>query len=514
MKVGTLPWLLRHELRLWWRETISSRSTIIWLVVLGFLGLLFLLPLGILLSMVGSQLALSNLPPTAIWVAVAAWILGFIYTFTQAMGQSVIALFDRGDLDLLVASPVSSKIIFASRLLGVAIQSFISCSLVVVPFSAIAVLIGVPRLLGIYPALISLCLLSASVAMLLTLWLVRLLGARRARTVAQILSAVLTGLFFIAFQLPNLLRDTNVQAPPIWQELQFWFATKGPFGADSWIWFPARTIFFEPISVLATLLISIGLAWLTVETLHYTFVSGTQQAVTQKRRVRSIPETRFSSGLNQIVLLKEWRIIWRNPFLISSTFLQILFLIPALIVVLRGDSSQMIAGFSGFVATASTLIGEGLASTLTRICVSGEEAPDLLKAAPVHSGTLRRLKLLAALIPVWILLFPLFIVLMVRGEPWLPVFIVFLGATTCSAILRLWNSSPIPLTDLFKRRQNTQGDVILGFLELISLMAWVVLSLQVSQSNWIWTLPSLVVIAIVLAIAYWRSRQLGTSLGF
>jgi ABC-2 type transport system permease protein len=513
MKVGTLPWLLRHELRLWWRETISSRATLIWLLIFGLLGLLFLLPFGILLSMVRSSISFDDLPATALWIAVAAWFLGFVYTFTQAMGQSVIALFDRGDLDLLVASPVSSKVIFASRLLAVALQCFISCCLLVVPFSVIGLLIGIPQLLGIYPALISLCLLSASIAMLLTLWLVRLLGAKRARTAAQILSALLTGLFFIGFQLPNLLRGTNVSSTPIWQELQIWFSNNVFFGAESWIWFPARAIFFDPLSVLVTLSLSGGLAWLTVETLHRTFISGTQQSVTQKRR-RAIRDTQFTEGLNRIVLLKEWRIIWRNPFLISSTLLQVLFLIPALIIVLRGDSSQMIAGFSGFVATASTLLGESLASTLTRICVSGEEAPDLLKAAPIGGAKLRRLKLLASLIPVWSLLSPLFLVLLVRREPWVPALVVFLGATTCAAILRLWNSSPIPLTDLFKRRQNVQGDVVLGLLETMSLMAWVVLSLQVSQASWAWALFSLIVIVVLVAIAYWRSRQLGTSLGF
>lgn len=513
MKVGTLPWLLRHELRLWWRETISSRTTLIWLLVFGLLGLLFLLPFALVLSMVRSSISFEDLPATALWIAIAAWFLGFVYTFTQAMGQSVIALFDRGDLDLLVASPVSSKVIFASRLLAVALQCFISCCLLVVPFSLIVLLLGIPQLLGIYPALVSICLLSASVAMLLTLWLVRLLGARRARTAAQILSALLAGLFFIGFQLPNLLRDTDVSAAPLWQELQVWLSNNRFFGAESWVWFPARAIFFDPLSVLLTLLLSGGLAWLTVETLHRTFISGTQQSVAQKRR-RAVRDTQFSAGLNRIVLLKEWRIIWRNPFLISSTFLQILFLIPALIIVLRGDNNQMIAGFSGFVATASTLLGESLASTLTRICVSGEEAPDLLKAAPIAGSTLRRLKLLAALIPVWIGLSPLFLVLVMRGEAWVPPLIVFLGATTCAAILRLWNSSPIPLTDLFKRRQNVQGDVVLGMLETLSLIVWVVLSLQVSQANWAWALSSLMVIAAVLAIAYWRSRQLGTSLGF
>jgi ABC-2 type transport system permease protein len=520
MKVGTLPWLLRHELRLWWREMRSKTLLIALAVAFGLLiAMLFTLS-WFALSPVRQQFSFDSIPEPAVWATVMIWLVGFFYAFIQAMGQSIVALFDRGDLDLLIASPISSKVVFASRLLGVAVETFLGFCLLVVPISLIAILVGVPQLLGLYPALIGISLYATSLSMLLSLLLVRLFGAKRARAFAQILTVFFSAIVFLGIQLPNLVSQDSINgisgaSGAFWPQVQYWFRTGSLLGADSLVWFPAKTIFFDPIATLLTLLTSSLLAWLTVETLHRSFVAGTQQSMTRKQRqLRPGQSTRFASGFNRVVLLKEWRIIRRNPYLISNIFLQILFLIPALVIVSRGNMGVAIASFSTFVATVSTFVGSTLAQSLTQICVSGEEAADLLKASPVNSATLRRLKLLSALIPVWLLLSPLFITLIVKGEAWLPPLLVFLCATTSAAILRLWNSRPISLSDLFKRRQNVQGDALLGFLELVSTFAWAGLGfgLEKTHSGWIFT--PLGIVLMVMTIAYGRSRQLGTSLGF
>jgi ABC-2 type transport system permease protein len=514
MKVGTLPWLLYHELRLWWREVSGKQAAKFFIGFFALLAVGSIILLGFALGG-GRDPFSSGLPDWAIWVAFSVWLIGFFYGFTQSINQSVIALFDRGDLDLLVSSPISSKVIFASRLLSVAIEVFLSFSLVVVPFSFLVLLLGIPRLLGVYPALIGLSLYAASLAMLLTLWLVRLMGAPRARTFAQVLNAVMTAMLFLLSQLPNLLGNTNFKLETAFAPLIPLFAPGSILSAKSWLWFPARAIFFDPLSVLLTLVTSSALAWLAIETMHRSFITGTQQSVTRKhQRLRPMQEQRFSSNLNRIILFKEWRLIRRNPYLISQTFLQVVFFIPMLFIVASRNNSQSLGSFSTFLATATALVGGQLAGTLTRICVSGEEAPDLLKSAPVSSQKFRRFKLLAALIPVWLLMSPLFVFAGIRGEQWFIPLSIFLVATTCTAILRLWNSKPIPMADLFKRRQNQQDDWILGFLEMISLFAWGGLGFGSGQGNVLWIAIPLGIILGCFAIAYWRSRQLGTSLGF
>ncbi|MBW4520938.1 MAG: hypothetical protein KME16_14700 [Scytolyngbya sp. HA4215-MV1] len=513
--VGTLPWLLGHELRLWWREMVSKPGKIVWSIVLSLLCTLIFGVFWFALSGIRASIPAGMFADVALWIAIAVWLIGFFYAFIEAMRQSVIVLFDRGDLDLLVASPVPSKVIFASRLLSVALKVCLSFAAILVPITLFAVP-AFPRLLGIYPSLIGLALSTSSLAMLLTLWLVRLLGAKRARTLTQILTALLAAILFLGFQLPNLLQGSGAKPAPIWWRLQSWLTHDSPFAIDSWIWFPARAMFLDPFSVVLTLLVSGGLAWLAIETLHHSFITGSQQSVTEKRRQSSTRKVApFTDRLNQVLLFKEWRIIRRNPYLISATFMQVLFLIPALVIVLRGSrSGQAIASFSTFVTVASIVIGGSLTSTLTQICVAGEEAPDLLKSAPVNGGKLRQLKLLAALIPVWLLLSPLFVVLIWRGEPWFVPLAVFLSATTCSALLRLWNARPIALSEIAKRRQEAQGDPLVGTLEVISVFLWGWLGLIATQGQMRLALIALIIISVLISVAYWRSRTIGTSLGF
>ena len=128
---------------------------------------------------------------------------------------------------------------------------------------------------------------------------------------------------------------------------------------------------------------------------------------------------------------------------------------------------------------------------------------------------LRRFKLMAVLIPTWLLVSPLFVILILRGEPWLPALAVFLGATVCSAFLGLWNAQPISIAGLIKRqRQKISKDSVLAVLQFISFFVWMFLGFQMSQGNLIAILSSIGLITILMLIAYQRSRVLGSSLGF
>lgn len=517
MKVSSFPWLVQHELRLWWRDFSSKESNNYILLLLILAIPILLMGFWPVLSHLRAVLSHTTLPDWTIWIAVGCWVTAFLYAFYQAMERSIIALFDRGDLDLLVSSPLSGKVIFASRLLSIAIEIFLGFSILVVPFSVIVILVGIPQLLGVYPFVVGLSLSATSLAMLLTLGLVLLLGARQARTFAQVLTGGMYGLFFLATQLPNMIRGRNLHTEGLLAPLRSLFAEGGVLGTKSWVWFPARAIFCEPLSVLLTLIISSVLAWLTVEILYRTFISGTQQSVTRKhRQLHSTQEPHFTGNFNRVLLFKEWRMIWRNPYLISRTFLRILFLIPLFVVVMNNHKGKAIASFSTLVSLAAVLVGSQLATTLTNICICAEEAPDLLKSSPANSKDIRCLKLLAALIPSWSLLSPLFAILILRGEPLLVPIVIFLAATTCSAILRLWNSRPIPLTSLFnRRREDSSGvDTTLGLLESISTFAWASLVFGTGIGDVRWIGVSLVVIVLAFAIAYQRSRKLGTSLGF
>ncbi|MGK7895786.1 MAG: hypothetical protein AB4372_19770 [Xenococcus sp. (in: cyanobacteria)] len=520
VKQNRLAWLLHHEMRLWWRGLQGK-----WfLIIMPIFVIIPMLVLSILLPSLDfrSDLLLVPLIEKFLWLAVGAYLLLFFSAFTFAMGQSLFALFDRGDLDLLISSPIPSKVIFASRLITVAIDIFLSISLFLILPSLIAVMLGFIRLLGIYPTLMAICLTATSLAMLITLWLVWLIGAKRARILNQVLTSLLWTGFIIVLQLPNLRVFKNVDSEQFWNSWAGLFMGEGSIlSAKSWIWFPARAIFFDPVAMLLTFLISGAIFWLTVEKLHHTFLNGTQQSLTIKQnKPSSISINRFKDSLSQVLLLKEWRIIARNPYLLLQSFFSIIFLIPVSIMMLQDTAFQDTA-FEGFnsldtiVLIASLGAGNNLTTQLALICISGEEAPDLLRSCPCKDIKLRRWKLMAVLIPVWLLLSPLFVILMIRGEAWFAPMMVFIGATICCAFLSLWSASPIALSSLsMQQRQKVKTDPILGFLNFISIFLWLFLGFQVSQENIILILIGISFIALLMSIAYKRSRLIGSSLGF
>jgi ABC-2 type transport system permease protein len=205
----------------------------------------------------------------------------------------------------------------------------------------------------------------------------------------------------------------------------------------------------------------------------------------------------------------------RNPYVISQTALQLVFLIPMILIALRGNFGTDFARTATLAPTASLLMGMAWTTTLTRIVASGEEAPDLLKSSPNHGRRLRQSKLLAVLIPVWVILCPLFLFWIVRGQSRGIELLLFFLATYCCALLRLWNSKPTPLKDLFtKTSKHTGTDVFLSILEVLFVFPWLPIPVFISQGLLFYALFSTAVIAGCMALAYWRSRQLGTSLGF
>jgi len=520
---GSLPWLMVHECRLWWRDLRAK-----WFLYImgGLLAIvtLFLAGVWLLTARLGdAPLVLVPNPPTPSMLRIAGgfWMFLFIYAFIQAMQQSLTALFDRGDLDLLVSSPISSKTIFASRLLSVAVEVFLGFLLLIVPATILAMAIGAFRLLGIYPALVGLCLTTASLSMLLSLGLVKLVGAKRARTVAQVLTMAIAGTFFVGVQLLNLDTRTSLSQGG---DLNIpGGATSGlSLSPESWLWFPVRAIFMDLPSVVATLVVSGGLAWITIETLNRQFVQGTQQAVTGSRRspksssATSPAQTvTFNQGLSQVLLRKEWRVIQRSPYLISRTLLSAVFLIPLMLLVVQDSSTQNGFDLATLTTVALPSAGAFLTSSLAVICIAGEEAPDLLKSAPVKGQRVRLLKLGAILLPVWCFLALFFAILLTQGVNILPGLALTLLATCCTALVRLWNAKPISLSAMMMRqRENAFNDTILIILENVLFFLWIFMGSQMSQGNAIATLVLFGFVLLIMGISYWRSRALGSSLGF
>ena len=104
--------------------------------------------------------------------------------------------------------------------------------------------------------IISAALGCASLGMLFTMSLVRWLGARRAKTVAQILAAFIGAGFFILSQSTNWISTDNQRRISAWIKTQL--LDDGWLAQDSLLWWPVRAMSGEMLPLLFVMLIGVG----------------------------------------------------------------------------------------------------------------------------------------------------------------------------------------------------------------------------------------------------------------
>jgi ABC-2 type transport system permease protein len=469
LRPGGTPWLLRHEIRMFWYTNFGGskqgqRGSANWRVVGGALLVWFALHAGVfaLLRSAGPAAGFSAGPFV---VAVTAILLAtFLFMLSSALKASVETLFDRGDMDLLLSSPLPSRSIFSVKLAGMAFGLAVLYLFFLAPFAHVGLLLGQFRWLAIYPVLFAMAVLAASLAMLLTLAMVRVLGARRTRVVAQVVGALAGALLFLLSQAGNFLSQEDGPAASAMAQAM---AAAQSLDAGSPLLLPARAALGDSRAVAIIAALGLFVALLTVRLTHRFFVRGLQQASGSERaRTSAAPvRYRFDRSLTGVVMVKEWRLVWRDPHLVSQVLLQLLYLLPLCFIVFRKDALQLWA-----VAGGLTMLCGSLSASLSWIILKAEDAPDLLQTAPASAATVRRAKLAAAVLPIFALVAIPLVWLLLRAPLAGGVTVTTVcGATVGAALVNLWTGRPASRGE-FKNRGNRE--IGPRMLELSTLLAW------------------------------------------
>ena len=425
-------------------------------------------------------------------VGLFAW---FVCTLmlSQAITLSVGVFFERGDLDLLLASPLPPRSVFVVRGLGVAVSVVAVYAVLLAPVAHVGLLTGESQLLAIYPALAGVGLLATAIGVAMTVALVRLLGARRARIAAQILGALVGAALFVAVQVGNFVSPGRTAG---WMLALYGAAEQqGWLARDSVAWLPLAALLGEPRALLLLCGAGVAAFALVVSALERRFLAGTQEATTappaQRRDGRPV---RFRGGLWRIVLVKEWKLIARDPQILAQTLLQGIYMLPIALLWLRKDAPQ------ATLPPAMVMLAAMLASGLVWLTVAAEDAPELLASAPVDRGFLRRAKLVAGLAPVWLLMLPLAL-LLARSDPFAAsiLAVCVAGATVSAGSIHIALPRPGRRRDL---RRRGKGNAIVGMVELATTAAWTATTLLLFQAS-AFALPTALV-AVALPLAAWR----------
>ncbi|HTO85064.1 MAG TPA: permease [Methylomirabilota bacterium] len=494
---GTLVWFARHECRLAWRDWLSmmtagrrrrARSIALGLVVF----VLFMH--GLAYVMVGRYAHVSiGADKTALLVITGNALLSAMLMLSQAMESVTRAFYTRGDLDLILSSPASARRLFSVRIAAMALSITVMAMLLAAPFIDVLAVGGGARWLGAYGVVAAMGMASTAFAVALTVALFRTLGPRRTRLVAQIVAAVIGAAFVIGLQVAaifsagTLSRIAFLQSPAL--------AALTP-DAGSVLWWPARAMLGDVGALVAVLAASMALLGGAILVFaprfadHALAAAGVAAGATHRRgRRRGFRRMSPMQALRR----KEWALLRRDPWLLSQTLMQLLYLLPPALLLWRGFASGM--GIPALLVPVLVMAAGQLAGGLAWLAISGEDAPDLIASAPVSARAVMRAKIEAVLGAVALVFAP-FVAALMLGSPAAglvaALFIVIVAAA--STAIQFWFRSQARRSQ-FRRRQTSSR--IATFAEALSSVLWSATAALAALGTWLAVAPGLLALAIL-----------------
>lgn len=469
-KPGSVPWLLRHELRLYARSGVVKATSLTFLI-LGEILLHLVAVVAAFAVRAASTYAGAKMPvalPSLLVTAGLAFCL--LFMLSRSLNGIVQVLYTRADLDLLLSSPIAPKSIIAVRVGSVALTVTLEVAMLVLPFANVFVLFGLYGWARLYLLIPAMGMLATSIGVVLALTLFRLLGPRTTRIVGQILAALIGMGIFLLSQLPNLMRHGPRRGPANFNG----FGTvlnvdAGRLGA---LLVPGRLVLAGYWPTVLFMLASALLLIFTVRALSSRFLRAAttigSMGVGRARRV-SVRPLRFRGSLRAVLILKELRLIRRDPLLLMQLLQQSIYLVPMGLLPWRQSAAG--SGAIPWLWLGMILVSGTLATALAWITIAAEDAPELLTAAPLTRAMVVRAKIEAALLPLaplWLL--PL--LALWRTHLWFAVSLALcaFGCSVSTALLQVYR--PPGKRDPFKFRG--RGAPGKGFLEMGVIISWIV----------------------------------------
>jgi ABC-2 type transport system permease protein len=331
------------------------------------------------------------------------------------------------------------------------------------------VLFGLYSWSKLYLLIPAIGMLATSLGVVLALTLFRLLGPRTTRIVGQVLAAFIGMGIFLVSQLPNLMRHGPQRGPGNYNAFGALLnAGVGHFGA---ILTPARLVLSGYGPTVLLTLTSAVLLLCTVRVLSGRFLRAAtaigSMGAARGTRV-SVRPLRFRGSLRAVLIVKELRLIRRDPLLLMQLLQQSIYLVPMGLLLWR--QSRGGSGTVPWVWLGMILVCGTLSQALAWITIAAEDAPELLTAAPLTRAMVIRAKIEAALlplVPLWLL--PL--LALGRTHLWFAVSlgICAFGCSISLALLQVYR--PPGKRDRFKLRG--RGSPGKGFIDMGVILSWI-----------------------------------------
>jgi ABC-2 type transport system permease protein len=284
--------------------------------------------------------------------------------------------------------------------------------------------------------------------------------------VAQILAAIIGAGFVIALQVAAILSyGTLSRFAVLTSDTAAAFAPD----VDSIAWWPARAALGDGEALLLLLAGGLVLLGAVMAMLSPRFADTAVSVSANAAPGKASRTRKFRAGSRQQALRrKEFVLLRRDPWLVSQTLMQLLYLVPPALMLWRSfaDSTLAIALVTPVIVMAAGQLAGGLAW----LTISGEDAADLVATAPLPPSRVTRAKIEVVLIAIAVIFAPLVLAL-VFASPLQAVVTaagVIIAAASATAI-QLWFRVQARRSQ-FRRRQTSSRLAI--FAEAFSSIGW------------------------------------------
>jgi len=266
---------------------------------------------------------------------------------------------------------------------------------------------------------------------------------------------------------------------------------------DSLAWLPARAMLGEPVELMVVLTISIALLGAVMLIFAARFgervvaAAGVSQSVVRQRYSKAFRSPSASGMLRK----KEWVLLVRDPWLMSQTLMQILYLVPPAIFLWHSFHSRTDDAYILLVPMMVMAAGH-LGGNLAWLSISGEDAPDLVATAPVSVHRIIWAKIEAVMGVIAFIFAPLVVALAFASvRPALVAGAGILIAAASAILIQLCFRVQARRSQF--RHRHVSASRIATLAEAVSSIAWALSSALAAASIWLALIPALIAIGIL-----------------
>ncbi len=509
MQATSLTWFARHEIGLFWRDWTglvirgrTHRKILACAALAAFVAGMH----AVAWFVVTGAVDLVRMDPKAVYIFISGCALVSLSLMVSQSLESVTrAFYARADLDLILSSPAPAARIFTIRICAVALTSVAMSALLVAPFLNVMAWEDGPLWLLGYLTLLSMSAIATAISLVIAVTLFRVFGPKRTRAIAQIIAAVIGAGFAIAMQLVaiayfgNLSRLSVLTAPEVSQMLP---------DASAAIWIPARALLGDVSAALTFSIVGFGLLALAIRATSARFATlalSTAGVGEQSGRTRRRPTGFRARTLRQTLRNKELVLLARDPWLLSQTLMQMLYLLVPAFLLWRNYGADI--GAIVVVVPVIVMASGQLAGGLAWLAICGEDAPDLIRSAPMSARLGLRAKVEAVLIAVCLVLSPILLFLAVFDPRAALVTVACLALSAGAATaIQVWFRAQAKRSHFRHRHASSK---IATFAEAFSSICWAGTAALLVVGNSLAIVPAILALAVLGFIRTIRPREHG-----